>query len=206
MHALRLGFEDILQHTQTVNTSLDEVDLGFHFGRLRSTNNTAMRFPSRNPGEIFLQGLKEFISERHGVLEEGWHVEFNRSIGSYELFVVYCSPDGKTFGSMPEVACHLGLMPNCNSVDIDPRTDGSPSLQESFNLPQKRKSKRFALANGFSENEETLINGYHKELLSNGQCVETADAKFGKVIDTGMEEDGITESQSSNVSMCDIFI
>ncbi|KAF2316132.1 hypothetical protein GH714_041399 [Hevea brasiliensis] len=197
MKAFRVGFEDILHHAQTVDSSLEEIDLGFPLGRLRSTNNTAIRLPSRSPNEILLQGLREFISERHGMLDEGWHVELKHSMTSYEVYAVYCSPDGKTFGSMSEVACYLGLTPNCNSIDSDKRSDGSP-LQERLHLPKRRKSKRSSLANGFTENKQALVNGYHKDLLSNGQSTEIGDTQFGKVGEADAEEDDITKSLSSD--------
>eukprot|EP00257_Ricinus_communis_P015651 XP_015573615.1 methyl-CpG-binding domain-containing protein 9 [Ricinus communis] len=191
MKAFKVGVEDILHHAQTVDRSLEEIDLGFPLGRFRSSNSTANKLPSRSPNEILLQGLREFISERHGILDEGWHVELKNSVSGCEVFVAYCSPDGKTFGSMAEVACYLGLTPST-------RSDGSPSLQERLHLPKKRKTKRFSLANGYAETKQALINGYHKGLLSNGQSIEIGDSKFGKVTEANMEEEDIAKSLPSD--------
>ncbi|CAK7328083.1 unnamed protein product [Dovyalis caffra] len=198
MHAFTLGFEDVMHPMQTVDMSSEGVGMNFLHGGLRSRNNTTIRLLSRNPSEIFLQRLREFISERHGVLEEGWSIEFKHSISNYELYAVYCSPEGKTFHSMSEVAWHLGVMPNCNSMDMDSTSCGSLSLQESLHLPRNNKSKRYSLANVFSEHKETLMSGYCEQLFSNGQSIEIHNARFGKVGEFEMQEDGISNFQPSN--------
>ncbi|XWS30346.1 hypothetical protein CRYUN_Cryun24cG0109300 [Craigia yunnanensis] len=170
-HAVKVGLEDILHHTRTRDRSFDEVDLGFPLERLRNSNNTTIRFPYRNPSDIFLRALREFVSERHGVLEEGWRVELKHSTSSCELYAVYCAPDGKTFDSVFDVACYLGLMSNYNSIDAEIKREGA-SLQERLHLPRKRKSTRFSIANGFPENKESLISGYCKEFSFDGQIGE----------------------------------
>lgn len=71
-----------------------------------------------------MQDLREFVSERHGVLEEGWRVELKHSMSSCELYAVYCAPDGKTFDSMFDVACYLGLMSNYNLMDAEIKREG----------------------------------------------------------------------------------
>ncbi|KAJ4830704.1 hypothetical protein Tsubulata_036083 [Turnera subulata] len=198
MQAFRLGFEDIMHNAPTAGANKEEVDLGFPLARFRSSGNSDIRLPAGNPSEIFLRGLREFISERHGVLEEGWRVEFRQSITGYDLYVVYCSPDGKTFGSMSEVACHLGLMPTGNSAGVEAKGDMPPYVQESLRLPKKRKSRKISAANGFSENKEYSANCYHSELLPNGHIMETCDPKSAKVVEVEMEEDDVDDSQASN--------
>lgn len=189
---------DVMRPMQTADTSAEGAGMSFPQGSLRSRNNTTIRLLSRNPSEIFLQGLREFISERHGVLEEGWSVEFKHSISNYDLYAVYCSPDGKTFHSMSEVACHLGLMPNRNSIDTDSTSYVSPSPQETLHLPRKSKSKRCSLTNVFSEHKTTLVSGYCKELFSNGQSIEINNANLGEVRESEMQGDGISDFQPSN--------
>ncbi|KAK9272353.1 hypothetical protein L1049_002724 [Liquidambar formosana] len=197
-HAVKWGFGDLLHHTQTMGGSFEEVNFGFPLGRFRSSNDTAIRLPSRNPSENFLQNLRDFISEKHGVLEEGWHVEFKPSMSSCELYAVYCAPDGKKFESMSEVACYLGLMSNCSSIEPEVRSDGSASLQKRLHLPKKRKTTRLSVANGFPENKETLMSGFHRELSFDVQSMEICASKFGnniKFTDSGPEENGGTGSQ-----------
>ncbi|XP_065877464.1 methyl-CpG-binding domain-containing protein 9 [Euphorbia lathyris] len=198
MKAFRVGFGDIIHRTKTTDRSLEEIDLDFPVGKLKKSNNTAIILPSRSPNEILLHGLRDFVSERHGVLEEGWHVELKHYTNSIEVYAVYCSPDGKTFGSMSEVACYLGLPLNCNSMDADAKSDGSPSIQELLHVPKKRKAKRLSLANGLAENKQSLLNGCHKGLMANGQSVEIGGTKSGKLTDAGAGEDDNAKSPASD--------
>ncbi|XWS32781.1 hypothetical protein CRYUN_Cryun22dG0019000 [Craigia yunnanensis] len=197
-HAVKVGYEDILHRSRTRDRSFDEVDMGFPLGRL-SSNNTAIRFPSRNPGDIFLQALREFVSERHGVLEEGWRVELKHSMSSCELYAVYCAPDGKTFDSVFDVACYLGLMSNYNSMDTEIKREGA-SLQERLHLPRKRKSTRFSIANGLPENKESLISGYCEEFSCDGQVMEKYANKscIIKVTEAVQDEKGSSGHEQTN--------
>lgn len=202
-HTVKVGFEDRLHHTKTMGGSFEEVDMRFSLGKHRSSNDTAIRIPSRNPSEIVLQALRDFVSERRGVLEEGWHVEFKQSIGSCEPYVVYCAPNGKTFDSIFEVAYYLGLMSNCNSVEPEIRQEGSVSNTERAYLPRKRKS-RLIYANGLAENKETNLSGHCRELSSNGLCMEASASGIGnnvKLTEAGAEENGCIGSQQNNVSL-----
>ncbi|XWS44194.1 hypothetical protein CRYUN_Cryun15aG0023300 [Craigia yunnanensis] len=197
-HAVKVGFEDTLHHSQTRDRSFDEVDLGFPLGRLRSNNNTAIRFPSRNQSDIFLQALREYVSERHGVLEEGWRVELKHYMGSCELYAVYCAPDGKMFDSVFDVACYLGLMSNYNSMGTEIKRLGA-SLQERLHMPRKRKSTRFSIANGFPQSKESLICGYCKE-FSCCQGIEKYANKscIMKVTEALQDEKGSSRSEQTN--------
>ncbi|KAF5746863.1 Methyl-CpG-binding domain-containing protein 9 putative isoform 1 [Tripterygium wilfordii] len=187
MHTVKVGLEDLLHHTQTMGRSIEEVDWAFSLGR-HSSNNTANKLPSRNPNEI-LQALKEFISERHGVLEEGWHVELRQSVSSYEVYAVYCSPDGKSFNSMSEVACYLGLVSNYNHKDIE-MTIEEPFPQERSHLFKKRKSTRSFITNGYNECKESLVSCHNKELFFHSQNMENFHSKCGEVVEAGNGEDG----------------
>lgn len=200
MKAFRVGLGDILHHTQIVDRSLEEIDLDIPIRKLRKSNNTAIKLPSPSPNEVLLHGLRNFVSERHGVLEEGWHVELKHCTNSFELYAVYCSPDGKTFGSMSEVACYLGLPPNRNSMDADAKSDGSPSIQELFHVSKKKKAKRVSLANGFAEHKQYVQNDCHKGLMANGQSAEIGGAKSGKLTDVVSDNDN-AKSPASDVSL-----
>lgn len=207
-HTVKLGIEDILQHSQNTNRKYEEVDLGFPLGRCKSSNNTVIRRPSPNPSEIFLKALRDFVSERHGVLEEGWRVEFRRSMGNCELCAVYCAPDGKIFDSVYEVACYLGLKPNFNTLEPEVRSEGSQSMSGRSHLSRKRKSSRISIANGFAENKEILISDNHKELSSNGLTMEVCSNTVGnnvKVTETVTEENAYSGSQQFKVSFLSLL-
>lgn len=200
-HAVKLGLEDILHHT---NRSFEEVDSGFPLGRLRSSNNTACRLPPQEPSEMLLQALKEFISERHGVLEEGWRVELKQSVRAGELCPVFCAPDGRIFESMSEVAVYLGLTSNCNSVDTEIRSDGSASLKKRSHLSKRRKSTRLSIANSSAENKDALLTDFCKDISSDVQSMELCASNLGnsvKVTEAAPEENGGTGLQQHNVSV-----
>ncbi|KAA3455958.1 methyl-CpG-binding domain-containing protein 9 [Gossypium australe] len=197
-HAVKVGFEDLFHRMRTRDRSFDEVNLGSPLGSLRNSSNTAIRFPSRNPSDIFLQRLREFVSERHGVLEEGWRVELKHSM-SCDLYAVYCSPDGKTFDSVLDVASYLGLNLNHSPMDAEIKREGA-SLQERLHLPRKRKSTRFSIASGFPENKESLISGYCKDFACDGQILEKYANKscIMKVTEAVQDEKGSSGSERIN--------
>ncbi|XP_038904733.1 methyl-CpG-binding domain-containing protein 9 isoform X2 [Benincasa hispida] len=162
---VKMGLEDILQQTQVAGRSLD-VDLGCPLGSCRSSRGTSVKLSSQNTSEVFLQALREFISERHGVLEEGWCVEIKQSVDSCEFYAIYRAPDGKTFGSVYEVACHLGLM---SSMQPKTRRQGSSHFSGKSYIPKRRKPTKSLVANGFADNNESLINDRCKGLLCDGR-------------------------------------
>ncbi|KAK4272092.1 hypothetical protein QN277_020691 [Acacia crassicarpa] len=171
-HAVRVGFEDVLNHTHSVTRNFEEVDMGLPPGRHRNSKNTA----SGNPGDAILQALRDFISERHGVLEEGWKVEFRQPMGNSELYAVYCAPDGKIFDSVFEVACYLGLMPGYNSLESEMRNNRAVSSLGGSHLTRKRKSARLPVPNGFAERRESFANSCFKDPPLDAASAECANA------------------------------
>lgn len=200
-HAVRVGFEDILNHTQSITRRFEEVHMDVPLGIHSSSNNTATRIPSQSPNEIFLKGLRDFVSERRGVLEEGWRVEFRQSISSSEVYAVYCAPDGKIFDSLYDVACYLGLMSGYNSMESEIRNERSLPL---LGGSRKRKSTRTPVANGIAEKWETLTSSYCKDSPSDVLSVECASAgvNIPKATETEIrrKEDGHCSPEHSAVS------
>ncbi|XP_019442587.1 PREDICTED: methyl-CpG-binding domain-containing protein 9-like isoform X2 [Lupinus angustifolius] len=162
-HAVRVGFEDIINHNQSLTRS-------------------------------FEKGLRDFISERHGVLEEGWGVEFRQSVSGSEAYAVYCAPDGKVFDSLYEVACYLGLTSGYNSMECEIRNERSGSPQPS----RKRKSTKMAVANGFAEKWGTFINSFCKDPPSNGLSVECATIGKATEAEIRRKEDGHSSPEQSS--------
>ncbi|KAE9620106.1 putative histone acetyltransferase chromatin regulator PHD family [Lupinus albus] len=138
-HAVRVGFDDIINHTQSFTRSFEE-------------------------------GLRDFISERCGVLEDGWRVEFRQSVTTSEVYAVYRAPDGKVFDSLYEVACYLGLTSGYKSMESEIRNERSDGPQPS----RKRKSTKTPGANAYVEKWGTLISSYCNGPPSEGLSVECA--------------------------------
>ncbi|KAL0744578.1 hypothetical protein Bca4012_086091 [Brassica carinata] len=131
--------------------ALDPHSLGFGFPLSLRNSSFPIRFPSVNPSHLLLHNLRHFISERQGVLEDGWHVEFKQPLNDYHLCAVYCAPNGKTFSSIQDVACYLGLAVNDNysCMDAEIRNESS-LLQDKLHMPKRRKTSRWP-NNGFPE-------------------------------------------------------
>ncbi|KAE9612723.1 putative histone acetyltransferase chromatin regulator PHD family [Lupinus albus] len=162
-HAVSVGFEDMINHTQSLARS-------------------------------FEKGLRDFISERHGVLEEGWGVEFRQSVSGSEVYAVYRAPDGKVFDSLYEVACYLGLTSGYNSMECKIRNERSGSPQPS----RKRKSTKMPVANGFAEKWGTFINSHGKNPPSNGLSVECATIGKATEAEIRRKEDGHSSPEQSS--------
>ncbi|KAL6139623.1 hypothetical protein ACLB2K_057925 [Fragaria x ananassa] len=146
----------------------------------------------------FDEALRDFVSERHGVLDDGWRVEFKQSIDSNEPYVVYCAPNGKTFDSLSEVAHYLGLSGNSTGSEV--RREGSLSMTEKTYQPRKRKS-RASYANGVTENKESSISGYCKKLSSHGPGPDVSSRGLvnnGEVTEAGSNGIGCIGSQHNS--------
>ncbi|KAI5442455.1 hypothetical protein KIW84_011503 [Lathyrus oleraceus] len=180
-HAVRVGFEDILNHTQAMARSFEEVPS-----------------QTQSPNESILLALRDFISERHGVLEEGWRVELRQSMISPDLYAVYCAPDGKIFDSVYEVANYLGLPPGYNSMESEIKNEMSLSLGGPH-ISRKRKSSRTLAANGYAEKQGTTINSNYKDRSSDGLIMECANAQgtIPKATEIGRKENSHTDPDQS---------
>lgn len=191
---VKVGLGDILQQTQVMGRSLD-VDLGCPLGSCRSSSGTTVKLSSENTSEIFLQALRDFISERHGELEEGWSVEIKQSVDSCEFYAIYHAPDGKTFGSVYEVACHLGLM---SSMQPKARRQGLSHFSGKSYTPKRRKQTKSSVANGFPDNNGSLINDRCKGLL----CDRRSPSVITIVNLENSEEAVVEENRGSISSQC----
>lgn len=199
-HAVRVGFDEVLNQTQSLTRGFEEVGMNFPLGRYRNSKTTAIGLPSPSPSELFLKALRDFISERQGVLEDGWRVEFRQPMGSSELYAVYCAPDGKMFDSVYEVACYLGLMPGYNSVESEVRKERSISSLGGSHLTRKRKSGRLPVVNGFGEKRGNFSSSL-KDPSSDAVSAECANAcgNTSEATIIGRKEDDHSGPQQSAV-------
>uniref|UniRef100_M4FDE6 PHD-type domain-containing protein n=1 Tax=Brassica campestris TaxID=3711 RepID=M4FDE6_BRACM len=175
--------------------ALDSRSLGFGFPLSLSNSSFPIRFPSVDPSELLLHNLRRFISERHGVLEDGWHVEFKQPLNDYHLCAVYCAPNGNTFGSIQDVACYLGLAVNDNYSCMDAEIrNGSSLLQEKLHMSKRRKTSRWP-NNGFPEQKGSSRNAQRRRFPFCGQTRTTFDVSPGTLFQAG-------ESLSSENNGC----
>ncbi|XP_010251295.1 PREDICTED: methyl-CpG-binding domain-containing protein 9 [Nelumbo nucifera] len=208
IETVNLDSKEAMHQRLTTTKSFEETDSSSTLkGRLRSNNNTTLRLPPQNTNEMFLQALREFIFEKHGVLGEGWHVELKQHVGRCDAFAIYCAPDGKRFESMLDVACHLGLVLKSNSVDAEDRGDGFTSVQKGLHPRRRRKeSARLSRTNSSAENQDSLRNGCSRDpsfdmdivetmaynLGSNGRITENgAGGDCGSILQQPKPEDGL---------------
>lgn len=181
-HTARLDFQDVLHHKFSIARSFEDIAYSSQLGRIRSSHTT-FRYPSRNPNEV-LQSLREFVSERHGILEEGWCVEFKQLKNGCESYAVYRAPDGSIFETMSDVACYLGLVSNGNSVEPEARSDDGSSLRRNgLHLPKRRKITRLPIGNGLIENGGSLISGCNNNFLSSVQTDQFSTCKREKMVE-----------------------
>ncbi|KAI3720305.1 hypothetical protein L6452_21221 [Arctium lappa] len=119
---------------------------------------------TQNANLVYLQALKDYISERRGVLGDGWVVKFEYSESICKNSPIYCAPDGSRFDSMPEVARHLGLLLPCNSFETNDKGGSFALLQNGSRAPKSMDSaSRLLSANIIREHKSMSQNG-----VSNG--------------------------------------
>ncbi|KAL8269079.1 hypothetical protein R6Q59_002877 [Mikania micrantha] len=84
---------------------------------------------TQNANLVYLQALKDYISEKRGVLGEGWHVKFKYSQSICRNFPIYCAPDGRKFDSMQKVAHYVGLLSASNFIETNDYDSSTGVLQ-----------------------------------------------------------------------------
>ncbi|XP_042500318.1 methyl-CpG-binding domain-containing protein 9-like [Macadamia integrifolia] len=187
--------KQVVNHIPSMSRSLEEVDLSSTLkGRLRTNSNTAITLSHQNPSDKFLKALRDFVFERQGVLAEGWCVELKPQGGRHDPIAVYCSPEGKRFESIADVACHLGLLSTCNSIETEDINGGYTSVQKGLLYRRRRKeSARLSRTSSLIENQEPGRSSYGREPSSDVEVMETPSCKIGnsvRVAEAVAEGDG----------------
>ncbi|KAJ0862899.1 putative histone acetyltransferase chromatin regulator PHD family [Helianthus annuus] len=122
---------------------------------------------TRKGNLIYLQALKDYITEKQGVLGDGWRVKFEYSETNCKTSAIYFAPDGTRFDSMSQVAHHLGLTSTFNSSETEDKGNGFVLIQKGSHSSKRKKDKR---ANN-REHKNTLRNGKNSieaDSFSNG--------------------------------------
>ncbi|KAI3733521.1 hypothetical protein L6452_12964 [Arctium lappa] len=110
---------------------------------------------------VYLQALKDYISEKRGVLGDGWRVKFEYSETSCRTSAIYFAPDGARFDSMSEVARGLGLISTHNSFETEDEGSGIVVLQKGSHSTKRMKDTlKSQRANNHRDHKNTLRTKY----------------------------------------------
>lgn len=90
-------------------------------------------------GDKHMQILREFISQKKGVLGEGWGIEVKPRSNGHDFDIFYYSPEGQKCRSKLDVARHLGLVIDCNEQENNASLQKSKQKALCSTLPRKRK-------------------------------------------------------------------
>ncbi|KAL4639126.1 hypothetical protein ACB092_03G195200 [Castanea dentata] len=155
-HNVRSDFKDSVQQRLNFDGNFTETDLGSKLkGGLWASDTTPHKIPFQNPSEAYMQELREFIAENHGILKDGWQVEFSYCQNRKKIFPIYCAPDGNKFPSMFDVARHLGLILDCLSVEPEGTSDRFAFLRKRLHLC-RRKESMYSKAKNLERLQENL--------------------------------------------------
>lgn len=186
--------------------SFEDAVFGSSNGGRSNGNSLTLRASTRKQPEVFLHALREYILEKQGVLGEGWHVEFKQAANGVCAQAIYCSPDGKSFESMSDVACYLGLMSNSFCADIEDSTNGIAFLQKGSLMRRRRRKElaRLSRANTYSENQDSIRSSCGGEFSSDVEIIEppSFDIKSDfRVTEAGLQDNGCSRSNHINIEL-----
>ncbi|KAL8224582.1 hypothetical protein R6Q57_020057 [Mikania cordata] len=111
---------------------------------------------TRKGNLVYLQALKDYISEKQGVLGDGWLVKFEYSESNCKTSAIYFAPDGTRFDSMSQVAHHLGLISTHNLFEVEDKDNGFVLIQKGSHSSKRKRDKK---ANNLREHKNMLRNG-----------------------------------------------
>ncbi|KAK6160188.1 hypothetical protein DH2020_003569 [Rehmannia glutinosa] len=146
---------------------------------LRDNHSTPLERPPKSPNVLYLQTLREYISERSGVLGEGWHVEFDFCDKSYKTSAVYIAPDGSRLKSLEDVACHLGLSSRYQCLETESGSNLFSFSQSGAKIdPIKKESSAFLTAQSCRKRQKTSRGGNGQGLLSSSGIIGCSEKEF----------------------------
>ncbi|XP_052173184.1 methyl-CpG-binding domain-containing protein 9-like [Diospyros lotus] len=149
----KLGFGDMVQCRLDRTSKVADFSTTCKEG-LWPSYCTPLNYLPQSQSEVYLQALREYVHEKHGLLGDGWHVEFFYCKKGCKTIAVYCAPDGSRFESMPDVARHLGLPTSNHSLEIEDRSERFSSPQKGLNSNRRRKDlSRLSRANNHKEGQ-----------------------------------------------------
>ncbi|XP_068636750.1 methyl-CpG-binding domain-containing protein 9-like [Aristolochia californica] len=194
--SMKVSPDCLVPHDLAVNRSFEDPGLSYRSGAIPAVNNTALALPTQMQAEIILQTLREFIWDRRGTLGDGWHVEYKSCTNGYDTFAFFCSPDGKKFESMLEVAQYLETTSNCSTKDNEDKNDVIALVQKGLPL---RRRKRLLRSNSLVDNHENFRGGSTEAPSTAPEIVNVISS--GGLAEACLEENGLNRFNHPNVDL-----
>lgn len=132
-------------------------------GRTRAVSTPADYNP-KSENELYLEVLREYITERNGVLSDGWRVEFEFSTKSLKTVGAFYAPDGSRFESPSDVARYLGLALNPHPHQPENVETGFTLMQNG--MPFNQRIKECSWASESQQRQGILWNSSQLKSLS----------------------------------------
>ncbi|KAG9448712.1 hypothetical protein H6P81_008677 [Aristolochia fimbriata] len=190
--SVKVSTDSLIPHEWAVNRSFEDPELSCRLGANPAVNSTAVTLTTQMQAELTLQALREFIWERRGALGEGWRVEFKSSKNGNNTFAFFCSPDGKKFESMLEVAQYLETTLDYSSKDEEDKRDGVALVQKGLPLRRRRHVLR---SNSLADNNDSLKGGPKEAPLTASEMVNAGDAE------ACLDENGFKRSNCPTIDL-----
>ncbi|KAH6770771.1 hypothetical protein C2S52_015574 [Perilla frutescens var. hirtella] len=133
------GFRDALLQKVHSDGNLGTIHKEPTFAARLRASHTPLEFPPASPNVLYLQTLREYITERSGTLGEGWRVEFEFCDKRYKTSAVYIAPDGSRFRSMEDVAFHFGLSSRYHYLETANVSTESASIRSGMKIDLTKK-------------------------------------------------------------------
>lgn len=143
-------------------------------GRLRTSNYIGTEYSPQSSSIAYLQSLREYISERKGVLGEGWCVELDYDEEICTTSAIYIAPDGTRIKSKEDVAHHLGLSLKCPCVENESGSNGF-GVQNELQNDQVKETSRFLTVGNSRQRQSTPRSVNGQGFLSSSGTIDGPD-------------------------------
>lgn len=197
------GFRDALLQKVHSDGNLGTIHKESTFAARLRASYTPPEFPPASPNVLYLQTLREYITERSGTLGEGWRVEFEFCDKRYKTSAVYIAPDGSRFRSMEDVAHHFGLPSRYRYLETDNVSSESASIRSRMKIDSTNKEPPAILtAQNSRQRQKVLRASKNHTFLSSSGIKSCPEINYIK----GIRELGSAERSglhdSIHVSVC----
>lgn len=143
-------------------------------GKLRTSNYIGTEYSTQSSNMAYLQSLREYISERKGVLGEGWCVELDYDEEICTTSVIYIAPDGTRIKSKEDVARYLGLSLSYPCVETESGNNGF-GVQNELQNDQVKETSRFLTVGNSRQRQSNPRSANGQGFLSGSGTIDGPD-------------------------------